>query len=154
MEITQLSACILNNTQCQKPKTTVFCGTKNWTEVIFSNRTPLICTCSNSCYHKNGARSRNTRTAYRVHSDLVIHSSLAVSRQLITAAPFQHVIVGSTSWTQPTHTHKTIRRRTRRFHIDTLSVVTELILCRYKTIDYCYDLLATGPPCANRQQTG
>jgi len=48
-------------------------------------------------YHKNGARSRSTLTACRVHSDLLIHSSLAVSRQLMTAAPFQQVIVGSKS---------------------------------------------------------
>ena len=48
-------------------------------------------------HQRNGARSRRTRTAYRLHSDRVIHSSLAVSKQLITAAPFQHVIRGSRS---------------------------------------------------------
>jgi len=67
----------------------------------------FLYTHSTSCYHKNGARSRKTRTAYRVHSDLLIHSSLAVSRQLITAAPFQHVVVGSASCNIPYTTRRT-----------------------------------------------
>ena len=73
-------------------------------------------------YQRNGARSRSTLTAYLAHSALLIHSSLAVSRQLITAAPFQHVSVGSASYnhtdlqftppdttTPPSSWHRTVR---------------------------------------------
>jgi len=69
-----------------------------------------------TCYHKNDALSRSTRMAYLAHSDLLIHSSFAVSRQLITAAPFQQVIVDSTSYT---HTLTTF------IHIDLSAVIVK-----------------------------